>query len=429
MPSGCDTDEIPLSAPALAAAALALAGCAERAPEGATLLEAARLYVSPEAPAVDDAAVLFVDGKIVAAGPADGIAKRGARRLGACDGGIVTAGFQNSHVHFTEEKFAGAASRPATELAAAMTEMLNRWGFTTVVDAASLLENTVALRARVESGEIAGPRILTAGLALYPKDGIPIYIRDLPPEILAMLPQPASVEEALAFVQKNLDGGADATKLFLMTPQDEGRYAFMQPDIALAAADETHREGLPVLAHPTDIEGINLAVEAGVDILVHTTIGDGPTAWDAGLIEQMRARDIAVVPTLMLWRYEMQKSRLPERAIGLATGDAIEQVRAYSKAGGQILFGTDVGYMGDYDPTEEYRLMARALSPMQILASLTTAPAARWKEGEQRGRVAPGMDADLVVLDADPAADAANFAKVRCTIRGGRLLHPAPAPD
>jgi imidazolonepropionase-like amidohydrolase len=39
------------------------------------------------------------------------------------------------------------------------------------------------------------------------------------------------------------------------------------------------------------------------------------------------------------------------------------------------------------------------------------------------------MDADLVVLKADPATDAANFATVRCTIRGGRLLHPAPAPD
>jgi imidazolonepropionase-like amidohydrolase len=410
-------------------AALGLCACGERAPEGATRLEAARLYVSPDAPAVDDAAVLIVDGKVAAAGPADEIAERGARRLGACDGGIVAAGFQNSHVHFTEPKFAGAASRPAPELAAAMTAMLNRWGFTTVVDTASLLKNTVALRARVDAGEIPGPRILTAGLALYPKDGIPIYLRDLPPDILAMLPQPASVEEALTVVQRNLDGGANATKLFLMTPQGNSRYAFMKPDIALAVADETHRRGLPMLAHPTDIEGVNLAIEAGVDVLVHTAIGEGDSDWDEALIEQMLAKDMAVVPTLMLYPYEMKRIQLPERAIELATGSAIEQVRVYSKAGGQILFGTDVGYMADYDPTEEYRLMARALSPMEILASLTTAPAARWKEEERRGRVERGMDADLVVLDADPAADAANFAKVRCTIRGGRLLHPAPAPE
>ena len=405
------------------AAVLALGACGERAPEGATLLAASRLYVSPERPPIDNAAILVVDGKIAAAGPAKDIPARGATRLEACDGGIVVAGFQNSHVHFTEAKFADAAAKSAGELGAAMDDMLNRYGFTTVVDTASDLANTVVLRHRIERGEFPGPRILTAGSALYPKDGIPIYLRDLPPDLLATLTQPASVEQALAAVQANLDAGADATKLFLMTPQGSGRYAFMSPDLALAAADETHRRGLPVLAHPTDIEGIRLAIEAGVDVLVHTTLGEGKTAWDAALIEQMRAADMAVIPTLKLFPYELVRAELPERIVAAATGDAVEQVRAYSEAGGQVMFGTDVGYMTDYDPTDEYRLMARALTPMQILASLTTAPAARWKEAGQRGRVEPGMAADLVVLAADPASDPANFAKVRCTVRAGRLTY------
>jgi len=410
----------------IALAALLLAACGERAPEGSTVIRAARLYVAPDAPPVDDAAVVFVDGRIVAAGPVGEIATRGAARLPACDGGVVTAGFQNSHVHFTETKFAGAREKPATELRAALTDMLNRFGFTTVVDTASVLGNTVALRARIEAGEIPGPRILTAGGALYPKDGIPIYLRDLPPEFLAGLSQPASVEEALEDVQANLDGGADATKLFLMTPLGAGRYAFMLPDIALAAADETHRRGLLVLAHPTDIEGINLAIEAGVDVLVHTTIGEGKTVWDAALINQMLAKGMAVVPTLMLFPYELHRAKLPPEVVELATGDAVEQLRSYSKAGGQVLFGTDVGYMADYDPTEEYRLMARALSPMQILAALTTGPAGRWKESERRGRVEAGMDADLAVLEADPGADAANFAKLRCTLRAGKPTFERP---
>ena len=72
-------------------------------------------------------------------GPAKDIESRGAGSLGACDGGVVVAGFQNSHVHFIEPKFAGAKDKPAAELAAAMTAMLNRYGFTTVVDAASIL--------------------------------------------------------------------------------------------------------------------------------------------------------------------------------------------------------------------------------------------------------------------------------------------------
>jgi imidazolonepropionase-like amidohydrolase len=89
-----------------------------------------------------------------------------------------------------------------------------------------------------------------------------------------------------------------------------------------------------------------------------------------------------------------------------------------------VLFGTDVGYMTDYDPVREYELMAMAgLTPMQILASLTTTPAARWKEQDRRGRVASGMDADLVVLDADPADSPRNFAAVRCVIRRGEVIY------
>ena len=99
---------------------------------------------------------------------------------------------------------------------------------------------------------------------------------------------------------------------------------------------------------------------------------------------------MAVIPTLKLFPYELERMEIPERIVEAATGDAVEQVRAYSQAGGQVLFGTDVGYMSDYDPTDEYRLMARALTPMQILATLTTAPAARWKEAARRGRVEAG---------------------------------------
>ncbi|MEX1994811.1 MAG: amidohydrolase family protein [Steroidobacteraceae bacterium] len=410
----------------LIAAALLTAACGERAPEGAVRIAASRIYVAPDQPPIDGGALLIVDGRIVAVGPEDAVASRGAARLPRCDGGIVTAGFQNSHVHFTETKWQGAAAKPAAELTGQLRDMLTRHGFTTVLDTASRLENTVALRERIRRGEVAGPRILTAGAALYPQNGIPVYLLDMPADFLAGLQQPGSVEAALAAVQSNLDRGADATKLFVMTPVAGGRVAFMNPEIALAAADETHRRGLPVVAHPTDVEGIELAIEAGVDILVHTTIGGGKTVWDDVLVAQLVEQGIGVVPTLKLWRYELERADVPPHIVELALGDAIEQLRAFAAAGGQVLFGTDVGYMSDYDPAEEYRLMARVLTPMQILASLTTAPAQRWKEDTARGRVAAGQDADLVVLDADPTADAGNFAAVRCTIRAGRVIHEAP---
>ena len=103
--------------------------------------------------------------------------------------------------------------------------------------------------------------------------------------------------------------------------------------------------------------------------------------------------------------------------------DSVREFGRFAAAGGQVLFGTDVDYMEDSDPTEEYELLAQAgLSPMQILASLTTAPAERWNEASHRGRLAAGMAADIVVLGGDPARSVKHFADVQCTLRAGRVI-------
>jgi imidazolonepropionase-like amidohydrolase len=68
--------------------------------------------------------------------------------------------------------------------------------------------------------------------------------------------------------------------------------------------------------------------------------------------------------------------------------------------------------------------MAEAgMSFRQILASLTTAPAEQFGESERLGRVAPGFQADLAVLKADPASDVRTLADVRYTLRAGKIIH------
>jgi imidazolonepropionase-like amidohydrolase len=103
---------------------------------------------------------------------------------------------------------------------------------------------------------------------------------------------------------------------------------------------------------------------------------------------------------------------------------AAEQLRAFSRAGGQVLFGTDVGYTQHFDTSEEFKWMSKAgMSYQEILASLTTNPAQRFGYSAHSGRVAKGLDADLVVLSADPAQDGSAFSKVRYTIRGGVVIY------
>jgi len=98
--------------------------------------------------------------------------------------------------------------------------------------------------------------------------------------------------------------------------------------------------------------------------------------------------------------------------------------QAYSEAGGQILFGTDVGYIEQFDTSEEFDWMSRAgMSVQHILASLTTNPAQGFGYSTYSGRIAKGMDADLVLLGADPGRDVAAFSRVRYTIRGGKVVY------
>jgi len=233
-----------------------------------------------------------------------------------------------------------------------------------------------------------------------------------------------TTDEAIDIVRRNFTRGANGSKLFVVTPVEGGQIRRMAADVARAAAAETHARGGLVMAHPTNPDGVAAAVAAGVDIIVHTTIdGSQDGVWSADLVSKMRARNVSVVPTLKLWRYELNKEQVPTNVRDRLVGVAQRQLKAFSNAGGQVLFGTDVGYMADFDPSEEYELMAGAgLTPMQILSSLTTAPAARWKASERRGQVRQGFDADLVVLNADPGVDPSGFADVRCTVRGGRQI-------
>jgi imidazolonepropionase-like amidohydrolase len=400
--------------------ALVAAGPRATANDEVLALTGATVYTSPEAAPIVDGVVLMQAGRITAVGAK--LTLPANTRAVDCTGLFVAAGFQNSHVHFTETKWADAAAQAPEILGQQLREMLTRYGFTTVVDTGSFLPNTVALRRRIEAGSVPGPRILTAGAAIYPRDGIPFYVKDsVPAEVLPFLNQPATPEEAAAAVRWNIAGGADVVKIFTGSLSSPRTVVPMREDIARAAVAEAHRQGTLVFTHPSNAEGIRVALAAGVDILAHTAPQAGP--WDDALVSAMKERRLSLVPTLKLWAYEATRFGGTADAAEQFTAGGIEQLRAFARAGGQVLFGTDVGYMREYDPRDEYVRMAQAgLSPMQILASLTTAPAARFGEETRRGRIAAGMDADLVVLEADPARDVRNFGKVRYTIRAGCVI-------
>lgn len=380
---------------------------------GILAIEHARIYTSPTEPLTEDGTVLIRDGLIAAVGPH--VEVPASATVVPCDHCVVTAGFWNAHVHFTEPKWLMAEWKHADVLNAQLADMFLSRGFTTVIDLGSNPADTLSIRRRVESGELAGPFIYTAGTALYPPHGAPFYLREtMPAWMVALLPQPATTDAAQGVVRRNLSSGADLTKLFTGSWVARGHVLPMPLDIAKAAVTTTHMNGKLVFAHPSNLAGVRVAIDSGVDVLAHAA--DDTNGVDQALLSTAISHNMAMIPTLKMFTTTVTKD--PHYMDPICA-----EVNQFHQLGGQLIFGTDVGYMEDYSTEGEFVEFGRSgLNWKDVLAMLTTNPAARMGVFDSKGTVSAGKLADLTVLDADPADGLTNFSKVRAVVRSGRVV-------
>jgi imidazolonepropionase-like amidohydrolase len=373
----------------------------------------AKVFPSPTDPVIEDATVLVKDGLIVGVGPRLKLKIPKGANIVHCDGLVIVAGLWNSHVHLYTPEWLNAATAPPDRLSQQLTSTFLRYGFVHVVDLGSFLANTLALRKRIDEGEVRGPTILTAGEPLYPAGGVPEAAKQF------NLPEAASPEQAAQWARKQLANGADVLKVFTGAGYS-GPITIMSPEIVQAVVAEAHSRGKLVFAHPQTVAGRQAAVAGGVDVLAHTPDPSGED--NSIMLEALKAHGTVVIPTLKLWGVDVSPDQR-ERVVN----NGVSEIRAFNAIGGTIIFGTDVGYMPDTDPTDEYRLMTRAgMSFQQILASLTTSPAHLFGLADRTGRISPGFDADLVFLGSDPSVDTTAFANVKRALLRGRILFDLP---
>ena len=349
----------------------------------------ATVYSAPDAAARSGVTVLIRHGVIAGIGKHSQVPK-GVETI-SCQGCVVLAGFWNAHVHFMEPKWNDAANQPAEKLTRQMIEMVTHSGFATVVDTGSDGENTVALRRRVESGEVLGPRILTAGIPLFPAHALPYYLAELPAELKAKMAQPETAADAAKVVDTNRAAGYDIVKLFTGSIVGPDHIIPMQVAIARAAVTEAHSHGQLVFSHTTNLEGTKVAIDAGVDVLAHTP--EITSGIDEAMLRRMIAQHMTIIPTLKLFSLD----------------DNIADIRRlayrFHQLGGRLVYGTDTGFLLDYDQSEEFRqLMQAGFGFRDVLAMLTTAPAELFHLSQREGKVLPGMRGDLTILSEDPAS-------------------------
>ena len=430
-------------APLMVGAALSICSCAlanpiqkpnsGKHPRTIALIHA-RVIPSPEADAITDATVVIRDGNVTAI-RASGSVPRDAETID-CTGDTVLAGFWNSHVHFTEPVWQDAASAPAARVEAALTKMFTRYGFTHVFDTGSDIRVTGALRKRAANGDVSGPEIRTAGAIIYPRGGAAKMLNasehgdvadgstHTPPSagLDLSLFEADTPEQARRLVNTRLNSGSDAIKLYLQAWWDP---AIQLPRPAVAAAiAEAHRVHRLVLAHPSNSYGLQTAAELGVDVLMHTT--PQTEQWPTSVLQQLKHNGTSVTPTLKLWRFELTRAGAPPPAIDAFQDAAVQQLKAWHQVGGSILFGTDVGYMPEADPAEEYRLMQKAgMGFRDILRSLTTEPARKITGHSENGAIRAGKIADITVVIGNPDKHLEDLNQVALVLNGGNVVYRA----
>lgn len=385
----------------------------------------ARVYSGPDASPMEDATVLIRAGKIAVVGDRGNVEIPPGIRIVDGRGKFVMAGFWNSHIHLIKPPFLVPDEQPAEVLDEALRERFTRWGFTTLFDIASLPGDVRALRTRIDRGEVVGPRLLTVDMPFFPEHGTPIYVRELWQQSNAPSAEVATAEHARSRAAAQIEAGADGAKLFTGSIIGGPRGVLpMSTDIARAVVAEAHARGKPVFAHPTDQAGLDVAVDSGVDVLAHAAPDAG--AWPPEFVARLKAGNVVLAPTLTLFDSELRREGVPESVLAKFVGTAQQQLGAMAIGGGQVLFGTDAGYIDVYDTHLEFRLMAAAgLDWRQILASLTTTPAHHFDQAATRGRLGKGYIGDLVILGSDPQEQPDAYADVRMTVRDGRVVYEA----
>ena len=413
---------------------ISLAGCTTMPAD--LVITGVGIYPAPGEPLQTERTLVVRDGWISSIRPTQaGDTSITTKRLLDGKGKTLLHGLWNSHVHFTDPTLAEAPQE-------IINKMLLRYGFTSVVDTGSILEQTLALRQQISAGRLLGPSIVLANGSFVPVNGTPSYLPGF------RLPEVSNAAAAQPMVNGVLDAGADGIKMFSGSFQSPTETLYLPPDIVSAIAIAAKQRNSFSMAHPTTVQGLHNAVMGGVNVIAHTTPPEAEVPQE--ILQRMQAQGTALIPTLALWRYELEKFGAPEEQATFMENAAVAQLRQLYEANITILFGTDVGYKTSFDPTAEYRLMAKAgMDWPAIHRSLTTAPAklfARFSgqlTPDVEGSVADadlsiaspasirqGAPADLVLIDDDPAINIGALAQVAATIIRGKVVFEAqPGSD
>ncbi|MFB6820568.1 amidohydrolase family protein [Streptomyces virginiae] len=234
----------------------------------------------------------------------------------------------------------------------------------------------------------------------------------LDPEDVSEIDFVTDPERAADFVKARLAEGSDFLKLVIDDGTVHGAaLPVMSPTVAAALTAAAHAAGLPVVAHAVTAADVVTALDAGVDGLAHVWADLAPRdPVCARLARRVRDRGVFVVSTLAY--FEAVDAQGAGAATCVPAGRypaAVGALRALREAGVPLLAGTDATPFAPAHGSGLHRELALlvqdgGLSPREALAAATALPARHFGLAD-RGRIAPGLRADLLLVEGDPTRE------------------------
>jgi imidazolonepropionase-like amidohydrolase len=235
----------------------------------------------------------------------------------------------------------------------------------------------------------------------------------------------AGVGDAQRFVAARQAEGADYLKIVIDDGAVHGtRLPVLAPDIVAALVDAARAAALMTIAHAITAREVAIALEAGVDGLAHVFADAGPgDPATAGLVARIAAQGVFVVSTLVYFEaITGQAPQARDHATAGSAANAVHAARMLHRAGVPLLAGTDANPFAPVHGAAMHRelvlLTQAGLGNEEALAAATSVPA-RYFGLTDRGRIAPGLRADLVLVDGDPTRDITATAAVTDVWRRG----------